>query len=338
MSWLAAPLGLDFLGVTGFFGVEIFFFISGFCLFYGPAQGLSRFAYKRAIKIVPSYLLCLGVSLLLVRAGPRDIFTHLLFIHNWFPETYGSINGVLWSLAVEVQFYCLFPLICFAFRRRPWLTYFAVSAAALAYRLLALKFAPERLEFFINQLPGVLDLFLSGMLAAHLWVSIGRAPQRISERWSKTVSTLAAMLFAVAILFLFHDCYRIRYETDGIQRWQSQFRSLLGPALLGLTVFSGLAFSAWKRLLANPVLVFLSTISYNLYLWHALLAREVLKKIPWFATELPQSDLAWQLSLVASAWTLSLLVATAVTYGIERPLLKAGLGHFLRTFGKLYSR
>jgi peptidoglycan/LPS O-acetylase OafA/YrhL len=41
----------------------------------------------------------------------KNIVSHLLFIHNIFPSTHGSINGVNWSLATEMQFYLLIFLL-----------------------------------------------------------------------------------------------------------------------------------------------------------------------------------------------------------------------------------
>src|SRR5262249_30589192 len=61
---------VEFFQFAGFLGVELFFFLSAFCLFYphakamfgqGKVPGLRHFYYRRAIKIVPSYLLALFV-------------------------------------------------------------------------------------------------------------------------------------------------------------------------------------------------------------------------------------------------------------------------------------
>src|SRR5438270_10662086 len=121
ITWLPAPLqALQFMPETGFAGVDLFFFISGFVIVYPfvkalvnndvpPSWGL--FAYRRAMKIVPSYILSIVLVIAVGYAqfantgeAFEDIVTHLLFIHTWFNSTAGSINGVLWTLAVEVEF------------------------------------------------------------------------------------------------------------------------------------------------------------------------------------------------------------------------------------------
>lgn len=73
---------------------------------------------KRLLRIAPLHVLTCGAFLLFIAPGMLrtpsiswHIFTHLFFIHNWFPETYGSINGVNWSLGVEMQFYLLMAIV-----------------------------------------------------------------------------------------------------------------------------------------------------------------------------------------------------------------------------------
>lgn len=154
ITWLRAPLPvLEFLPETGFSGVDLFFFLSGFVIAYPfpkaaaarTAQpGWRHFAYRRCIKIVPSYVVSIAV---LVAFGYVHftslgdalwhLGTHLTFVHTWFTSTAGSINGVLWSLAVEVQFYVLFPLIWWCFRRNATATAVAMVAAALLWRMQA---------------------------------------------------------------------------------------------------------------------------------------------------------------------------------------------------------
>lgn len=70
------------------------------------------------LRIYPVYLFAVVFWVIVVRygmapkpTGPVDIATHLLFVHTFFPSTFFSISGVLWSLAVEVHFYLLFPFL-----------------------------------------------------------------------------------------------------------------------------------------------------------------------------------------------------------------------------------
>src|SRR5579871_106365 len=166
---LGYTLNLQPLAETGFLGVELFFFLSGFCIFYPYARGLfaqkpppsyREFYSRRWLKIVPSYVLAI-VLLIAVGwqkygsfgEGARDVAFHLAFIHNWFSANMSSIDGVLWSLGVEVQFYILFPLIVWCAVRRPTITFGALIVIAIAFR--AYTEAHNHVFFaqLVNQLP-----------------------------------------------------------------------------------------------------------------------------------------------------------------------------------------
>ena len=100
ISWLS-PGALQFIPATGFIGVHLFFFLSGFVISYpfvramlahGPQPSWNDFAWRRFIKIVPSYVLSIAVAYAIGYAQIQpnasalpDIVTHLLFIHTWFP-------------------------------------------------------------------------------------------------------------------------------------------------------------------------------------------------------------------------------------------------------------
>jgi peptidoglycan/LPS O-acetylase OafA/YrhL len=106
----------------GWLGVDLFFVISGFVITSTAIKlrGLpwreyaSVFWLRRGARILPLYYLTLIAFLLLVdhRAVTGDnavkqIATHVFLIHQWWPETAGSINGVTWTLGIEILFYLL---------------------------------------------------------------------------------------------------------------------------------------------------------------------------------------------------------------------------------------
>lgn len=346
ISWLSVaipiwggPINLQVIPETGFLGVELFFFLSGFCVFYPfakahfdgkPSPAWGHFYLRRFLKIVPSYVLALVVLLALgvqkyatLEQAARDVAYHLLFIHNWFAATYGSINGVLWSLGVEVQFYLIFPLLCWAFLLRPALCFAALVALAIAFR----AFIDAHNHYFysqlLNQLPAVVDLFAVGMLVAYLYRYIATRQSALAA--ATTGWTIVAIVGVVSVGSLLQGLYATRYDPGGLDVWQGHYRTelALGFGAIGLgTLF---AHRAWVSVVANPVLIFLGAISYNLYLWHQVIAH-ALESAPWLRplTQNPHEDLHWQAVYTPLAAAVAIGVATIVTYGFERPILNLG--------------
>jgi len=341
ITWLAADVhalghrfNFNVFAETGFAGVDLFFFISGFVLFYPyamtifdgrPLQSVRTFAYRRMLKIMPSYYLSIALFIALGFAhfdsfadGVHQVVMHALFIHDWFDDTAGSINGVLWSLAVEVQFYVLFPAICWAFMRWPKRVFAAMFVVANVYRIGVWHHPDVGRE--IDRLPGVLDLFATGMLCAWAYRAIAvRAPKLASRRWLWTL--VAAAGFAACYLTLWHSFVH-RSDPEWETGWKVYMRPELDAAILPAALGSLFAFPAWQRALANPVLVFLSFISYNLYLWHQMLAFQALQKhVPDWAGSDPHSDPNWGLPFTIVAFSLGIAVAWLITVTVEQPLL-----------------
>jgi peptidoglycan/LPS O-acetylase OafA/YrhL len=320
---------------AGYLGVDLFFFISGFCLFYPYARALiegrpqpttRHFFARRFLKIVPSYLVALAVFAIVYHerfVSPQDallqIGSHLTFLHTLNPATYGTISGPLWTIGIEVQFYLLFPFIAGWFARSPVIGYLALAALSEAYRL-ALGGAGLDTEFgWINQLPAFFDVFGAGMLAAYALVALReRGTQHV-----RTATVASGAAFAVAIGgYALANWLALTAPIDDQHVWLNAVRVAIGPLCLVLTLATFFAAPRWKSIVAAPLLVSLSAISYNLYLWHLEIA-------VWLhATGLP--------SLVSAliALPVAIGVAALITYRFEQPILQANLGAFVRTLAQ----
>jgi len=325
-------VSFEFLATTGMLGVPLFFFISGFGLYYSYSlqPSVKTFIRKRLLRILPGYLLSIVVLSLFFNAPFKDfnewlwqISSHLLFIFNWFNETYGTINGVYWTLAVEVQFYVLFPFIYKVFRKWPLLVTGFLLIAAQAYRIFALN-QIDRFDFFLNQLPGFIDFFALGMLASYLYIT----PNAFSK-WIKThlgIATILGVGGFIAHIAMLLWAHSIRYEIGGISAWQANYRLLLGLIFFITATGSLWAFSAWKKILGNKFLLFFSAISYALFLWHQIIARTLLEnKIPNYLGTDYHADKTWQLQFTILVFIVSCLVAYVLTYCFEQPIAKAKL-------------
>ena len=342
ITWLGVPLSLghgfdaQIVPETGFVGVELFFLLSGFCVFYPfarahferrPEPAWRHFYSRRFWKIVPSYVLAVAVLVGFgvqrygsLGEGARDVALHLAFVHNWFAATTGSISGVLWSLGVEVQFYAVFPLLCALFLRSPVATFAALVVLAAAFRAASQAFDAYYLSQLVNQLPAVADLFAVGMLVAYAYrLVLARSPLLALRRRLWTAVALAGVAASVVLL---HSLYGVRFDHDGFVLWQTHYRTALALAF-GLVAFGTLlAHPAWVAVVANPVTIFLGAISYNLYLWHQVVARLVAASIP-AMTKDPHGDPHWQATVLFAGSATALVVATVATFFFERPLMAA---------------
>jgi peptidoglycan/LPS O-acetylase OafA/YrhL len=134
LAMLSAPV------MFGSFGVSAFFVISGYCIHRAHAAELAgdrtyrvdsgRFWFRRLMRIYPVLVAALLVTLLcdtisghlvpgfykLGDLGPSSFLINLAALEGLFGQPFGS-NGPLWTLAVEIQLYAVYPLV-FLVRRR----------------------------------------------------------------------------------------------------------------------------------------------------------------------------------------------------------------------------
>ena len=113
----------------GAWGVTLFFVISGFCIHLPHARKFaaassyriywSRFAYRRARRLLPTHYSALIASAVLAlwietellrRAGIGSFVAHVFMVHVWYGPYFYSINQVFWSIAVECHFYMCYPV------------------------------------------------------------------------------------------------------------------------------------------------------------------------------------------------------------------------------------
>jgi peptidoglycan/LPS O-acetylase OafA/YrhL len=167
--WIAArhdagdAFRFDWLGV---WGVNAFFVLSAFLLTGpflrpllaadAPFPAVSAFFARRALGILPLYVVAVGFSVALESMSgavpaPKDVLAHLFLLQNVSPVTVQSINGPLWTMPVTVAFYLLLPVVAWglvrAFRGRSeaWrLRGTLVALALIIIAGLALRFAAIR--------------------------------------------------------------------------------------------------------------------------------------------------------------------------------------------------
>lgn len=321
------------LVACGYMFVDLMLLLSGFLLMLGFLSGRGRktaaFYTARAARILPCYLFCIAVMLFGFALPGRqygsgkhmwtDILAHLSFTHNLFPESYTGtrLNGALWTLAVEVQFYIFFPLLARQFEKKPALTCGCMIGIAWLYRILVHLFV-ENTTLYINQLPAMLDVYAVGMAAALIFRRLADRPQKAWRAW---LSTLLTVLSIIAIYYLLDRQLSERGQ-ENIRAGQLLRRFPLSLAGSMFIVCGSRSIRLLRKLFSNRVTRFLSGISFNFYIWHQFIAVKLKEwHIPAYEIENPNAAglQPWQSTYTACCFAAALIMAVLCTWLIEKP-------------------
>lgn len=259
--------------IYGRFAVVVFIVLSGFSLALSPARhgwrldSVSRFAGRRARRILPAYLAALVFSLVvawLVVPQPgntaptaKSVAANGLFVQNLVRAP--SPNRSFWSMAIEVQLYLAFPLLLLLVRRAGGLAMVATVTILVATVGILGPHVARLNTFVIQSPPDLAALFAMGIMAAGI---VGAMKGRGGPPWH-WLALAAASPVLLAISW------------QG-SRWTLAPRHLLwvdlalGPAVacLLLGVAAGRP-RPFIRLLDSRPIRSLGLSSYSLYLVHA---------------------------------------------------------------------
>ncbi len=356
-SWLTPVVKLggfrvsmDPLLRSGYMWVDAMLMLSGFLLYLPCAQAaeegrplpsVSGFYRKRLVRIVPSYYLCVLIVLVFValpqgsyREGGtfswwlmgRDLLAHATFTHTLFPFSYtGSpLNGALWTLGVEMQFYLIFPVLARFFKRWPGFVYVLMVAAAAGY-CQWVKTRPDSTLLF-NQLPAQLGAYANGMLAAGIYTALKRRMKQ--DGWTRALFT-ALTLVCLGCIWLLVKGQAAENGYEYIRLGQMNRRFLMSGfcALLLLGLLCGAR--PVRLLMGNRVTAFLSAVSFQFYMYHQVLAVQFknahipasVSETPWMAGER-----SWQILYVLLCFGGALAISALITYAFERPIAARLLG------------
>lgn len=329
---------LDFLLRSGYIWVDGLILLSGFLLYLpyaragnGKLPDTKAFFKKRLLRIWPSYALNVLVFFLIslpkyqgnVPYMAKDICTHLTFTHTFFRDTYyGSpINGALWTVGVEFQFYILFPLLGRCYRQKPLLTAGGMMAAAFLWRGYAHTL--QDCAMWFNQLPAFLDVYALGFMGADAFIVLRRKMQQESRR-EKVFFTLICFL----CLWVLNNLAHTQAASNGQEaiRWgQMNIRFALALALTVFMVCAAFAAYPVRLLLGNRVMQFLAGVSFQFYMYHQVLA-VLMKQYGIIPSQSPTPNVAgeqpWQLIYTLVCFIVPLALGAVLTYGFERPIVR----------------
>lgn len=270
-SWYMFPVSL------GFTGVDLFFVLSGFSLYYAwlrqeAATGqvvISKYYWRRFWRIYPPYIIAFFIPWLPVliaqpTAAVNEALWHIFLVHNYSEDFFYGANGPLWSIAVEAQFYILFPVIVLLMKRWGIMPVVVVGIVlGLLYRTgvyfyfedLTYRQVPKPYlqGFWLARIPN----FLLGIWLAYQWTNFTR--EKEAAKPTRGLITLVLGLIVLALTWGF--IYYFRHVSMIIRE--------LGFALGYTLIVYGALQGAFQAVLSNRLLLFSGKISYSLYLTHA---------------------------------------------------------------------
>lgn len=284
------PIVNIFIILGGEIGVTTFFLLSG----YGIYSLLSRFEEQgrlkfknffpdRIKKIAPQYYLSLVMALLLTDAATYlskehigTILSHIFFIHNISTRYFGAINGVLWTMAIIVQFYIVAIPLYKLLKKQPVLmgslsVVFTVFVKCLVYVFIERKCGESGSQYYFfagRQLFTALDNFVLGMLAAY-----------VVDKYRDKMNNIklgigGSIILIIGIYVICKLGLKWGIHTNNLSGylWHSE----LAICIMMLFIFISMITKDKVNYLG--VLYWISENEYGIYLWHLLIFNNLLAK------------------------------------------------------------
>lgn len=324
----------------GFLGVDVFFVISGYLITVGLAADLGasrartfqRFWIRRARRILPALFVmmtvtCAAAGVLGAMSAVRlreQVVSGLTFATNWHQISTGEsyfasltppIFQHLWSLAIEEQFYLLWPLLLLVLvrlvrsDRHRWMVVAALAVASIVAMAVGYSGAADPSRLYFGTDTHGFSLML-GALAALVRDSFVRSVSiRLGEHRA-AVTRVTVPLGLAVLLAAFASM-----NDTGAFAYRGGIAAIAAVTGLLIVVLETVDHRRVARALPLSPLVWLGERSYGLYLWHWPVVVLVAER--WAATS--GSGLAMR-GLVILA--ISLLLASLSWTYVEKPALR----------------
>jgi peptidoglycan/LPS O-acetylase OafA/YrhL len=264
----------------GWLGVDLFFVLSGFLITdillktKGSPNYLKNFYIRRVLRIFPLYYVALILFLILIPNFTPDVLSLGYYVQNqiWFwaylqnwlfifyPSHTTSALNHFWSLAVEEQFYLIWPFVILLFRKTKRLIYLLIFLliGVITLRFTLWTFQIERIAYFNLYTFSRIDGICIGSLLAVLRTVNHKA---INRYFTIIVLGLAVLNF---VFYFFNKQNQFSYPYLAIAGYTTF------AIIFGLLVNEGVERQDTfiSRLLSFRPFRFFGTISYSLYVFH----------------------------------------------------------------------
>ena len=343
----------------GFLGVDLFFVLSGYLISsliikeYRKTGSLNlyNFYIRRARRLLPAVYFMITVGLVvmvlfnevLLRKSHLDAIFGYIYSSNWwyifhkldYFDSFGAQSPFkhLWSLAIEEQFYMIFPLLFLLINRKKKSkdgTYkLNKNFLYVVLGLILVSLIAHILLFDINNISRI--YFGTDTRAFSLLVGVVGAILYPMEKLHAKVTPQQNIMYSVVSLVSIATLITVMIYTSEYNTWLYRGGFLL-VAILGLIVIisSGKQHTLMSRLLSFKPVVFIGKISYSLYLWH----------FPVLVLTTPVSEIGNpNIIFVILRVILTFALATASYVFVETPIRKLGFKNYINViFKKLKKR
>lgn len=274
----------------GFLGVDTFFVISGYLItslllteYHNTGKiELMSFWLRRVKRLIPAVLfLVMGVIVLSLIFMPTEIqkvradsIAAIFYVSNWwyimqnvdyFEQFAVQPLKHLWSLAIEEQFYLVFPivllsLLSFIRRLKSIRIIFLILLVISMIAIMVLYVPNENVARVYFGTDTRIQTLLMGVLLALVW-----PPFQLKAKVNRQMRTMidTAGVVGLAILFI---CFKFVSETNSILYYGGFF--LISTVTLLVIASSVHPSGYFAKFLGNKVFTFIGSRSYSLYLWH----------------------------------------------------------------------
>jgi peptidoglycan/LPS O-acetylase OafA/YrhL len=316
----------------GWAGVQLFFVLSGFLITgilldtKNTPHYFRNFYFRRIIRIFPVYYLGLAVVIVIARLsgwGVEDVWHYVFYIQNhhlalssWkvgFPAMFDHT----WSLAIEEQFYILWPLIVYALdvKKLKVATILLFVFAILSRTILLVSTHNPYLQYML--LPTQVDTLAAGAFLA-IVVREGGDWRKWSV-WSAVTMLVSGVCILALVLYTGYDAYwhPTEWANSGPNLMLISLMAIFFASLISTSIFSN---SVLKSVLELPWLIHIGRISYGLYLFHYPIF--VLFNLMTNETINAEPGTPYHLVEIVLAFGATYLVALLSWKWFESPLLK----------------
>lgn len=261
----------------GYFGVDIFFAISGFILALPFAKlyrvkheipSLKPYFLRRLTRLEPPYIIMLismfVILVYILKLKPLEtlfpsMMASLFYVHNFFYDRsiHPLLNNVIWSLEVEVQFYILAPFIIYFFYKFDGNRKIIIASAIFIFSGISKFWKPDFYSLY-----EYFHFFLIGILLAEYYLD------RQASQNSK--NTLLIKIISIPIFFIVFILLKITDITymGKIADWYKLVLSTIQICILILFFYLVLIKKWWPLFFNNLTVCILGGMCYSLYLVH----------------------------------------------------------------------